>query len=119
MCAAALTRLLSSVLCLLQTVTDFGKMTSKLLSGKVGTLRRTQLIVSLTLAAQGCPQHYSGCLSQRLPWLQTCLITGGGRGIGQAVAKALAKEGGKIAVVARSRDQLEEVSRHYQTHVAL
>ena len=35
------------------------------------------------------------------------------------MAKALAKEGGKIAVVARSRDQLEEVSRLFQCLVAL
>lgn len=38
------------------------------------------------------------------------LITGGGRGIGRAVATRLAAEGHAVAVAARSADELEEVA---------
>lgn len=39
---------------------------------------------------------------------QVALVTGGGRGIGQAIALALAAAGAKVAVAARSADQLAE-----------
>ena len=39
---------------------------------------------------------------------QTAIVTGGGRGFGREIARALAKEGVKVAVVARSVDQLAE-----------
>ncbi len=40
------------------------------------------------------------------------LVTGGGRGVGRAVAQALAGSGAGVAVVARSREEIDEVSRH-------
>ena len=39
---------------------------------------------------------------------QVAIVTGGGRGFGREIAHALAKEGVKVAVVARSADQLSE-----------
>jgi len=42
---------------------------------------------------------------------QVALVTGGGRGIGAAVARELAAAGARVAVSARTRDQVEAVAR--------
>ena len=41
---------------------------------------------------------------------RVCVVTGGGRGIGKAIAERYAAEGFTIILTARSRDQLEEAS---------
>ena len=39
------------------------------------------------------------------------LVTGAGRGIGRAIAVGLASEGARVAVTARSLDELESLAR--------
>lgn len=41
---------------------------------------------------------------------QVALVTGGGRGIGAGIARELASAGARVAVAARSRDQVEAVA---------
>ena len=48
---------------------------------------------------------------------QTALITGGGRGIGRAMAVALARAGASVAITARSADQLRETVAAIQNGV--
>lgn len=40
------------------------------------------------------------------------IVTGASRGIGRAIAQTLSDEGMRLALVARSRDQLEELSAY-------
>jgi 3-oxoacyl-[acyl-carrier protein] reductase len=42
---------------------------------------------------------------------QIALVTGGGRGIGASIARELAAAGARVAVVARTREQVERVAR--------
>jgi len=42
---------------------------------------------------------------------KTALVTGGGRGIGLAIAKGLAEHGADVAIVARTKEQLEAAAR--------
>ena len=45
---------------------------------------------------------------------QVALVTGGGRGVGANVARRLGEAGAKVAVSARSVDQVEEVAREIE-----
>jgi len=44
---------------------------------------------------------------------KTALVTGASMGIGRGIATALAREGVKLAVVARRRNLLEELEKEY------
>ena len=46
---------------------------------------------------------------------KTALVTGGGRGIGLAIAKGLAEHGADVAIVARTKEQLEAAARQIHT----
>jgi 3-oxoacyl-[acyl-carrier protein] reductase len=46
---------------------------------------------------------------------KVAIVTGASRGIGRAIAQTLAAEGVKLTLVARSKDQLEELARSLKT----
>jgi len=46
---------------------------------------------------------------------KTALVTGGGRGIGLAIARGLARHGAGVALVARTKEQLDEVGQNIHT----
>ena len=46
---------------------------------------------------------------------RTALVTGGSRGIGLAIAKGLAQHGADVAIVARTKEQLETAAGEIQT----
>src|SRR5688500_528823 len=47
--------------------------------------------------------------------VRVSVVTGAGRGLGRAVATALAARGDRVALVARSAEQLREVERAIET----
>jgi NAD(P)-dependent dehydrogenase (short-subunit alcohol dehydrogenase family) len=49
---------------------------------------------------------------------KTAIVAGGGRGIGKAIARELAREGVDLAIVSRSREQLEQTARELADETA-
>ena len=41
---------------------------------------------------------------------KVCVVTGGGRGIGAAIAEKFARQGATLVLTARSEDQLQQVN---------
>src|SRR5439155_21071787 len=50
--------------------------------------------------------------------MPTILVTGGGRGIGRAIALAFAEPGWRVTIAARTRAQLEETAAAIRDHGA-
>jgi gluconate 5-dehydrogenase len=46
---------------------------------------------------------------------KTALVTGGGRGIGRAIAQGLAQHGADLAIIARTKEQLDSAEERIQT----
>jgi len=46
---------------------------------------------------------------------KVAIVTGAGRGVGQAIAEALAQEGAKVVVVARTAGEIEETARRLRS----
>ena len=46
---------------------------------------------------------------------QMAIVTGAGRGIGKAIAERFAEEGARVALVSRSKDEIEAVAEEHET----
>src|SRR5271168_1383336 len=70
--------------------------------------------VDLELGCKGTPLDAGGGqIVTRLAG-KVALITGGGTGIGRAIALAFAREGAKVAVAGRRKEKLEETLRELE-----
>ena len=69
---------------------------------------------SLVATSAGASASCQALMSASCLEHKKVLVTGGGRGIGRAIALACAEEGARVAILARTREELDAVADEAQ-----